>query len=60
MRYLPERHREETMSLSKYTTLTLYKSALHKQNTSPQKRRELAQFKRDKRLGLKLARMVQG
>lgn len=44
------------MSLSKYLTMTLYKSAKHKQEVSKEKRRELAQFKREKRMARKLVR----
>ncbi len=42
----------------KYTTLTLYKSAKHKQDKDPETRRRLAQKLRNERLGLRLARMV--
>lgn len=44
------------MSLSKYLTMTLYKSAKHKQEVNKEKRRELAQFKREKRLARRLVR----
>lgn len=48
------------MSLSKYTTIILYKSAKHKQDKCRETRRELAQLKREKRLGAKLVKEFRG
>jgi hypothetical protein len=46
------------MSLSKYLTMTLYKSAKHKHEKIKQTRRELAQFKRETKLARRLIKEI--